>query len=246
MSASWVAQSIDPRVSVRDGQGYGYGWWINTKTTPNIFEAIGRGGQRISVLPGQDTVIVFTGGGIDTDEIAPYLLKAITAGDRFLALNPAAMARLRAALAAATRPPDPTPPAALPDQARLLSGRTYMLDANPMDWRSLSLNVASRDRASLTLGVGDQTWTAPIGLNGRYRFTQAPSSQSPWAVRGGWSSDQGFLLDLNTVSGVNHFLVRIAPAGDREARLTIDEVTGELKGLSLIGRTAGGPRGVRP
>ena len=63
-------------VEVRSGVGYGYSWWINTERPP-IFEAEGRGGQRISVLPKENIVLVFTGGGANTDEIAPFLFRSI-------------------------------------------------------------------------------------------------------------------------------------------------------------------------
>src|SRR5262249_16797990 len=152
--------------------------------------------HRISVLPAQEAVIVFTGGGINTDEIAPFLTKAFRS-DRPLAPNPSAAARLRAALATAQRPPASPPPASPPsasppsapppavlprtsvsssasatllEPARVLSGRTYQLEDNPMGWRSLALTFAGHDAATLTLGTTDATWTAPIGLDGRYRF----------------------------------------------------------------------------
>jgi hypothetical protein len=59
-------------------------------------------------------------------------------------------------------------------------------------------------------------------------------------VRASWPSDEELLLDLNTVSDINHFLVRIAPRNN-DVQLTIDEVTGELHALSVLGRgvTAG-------
>jgi CubicO group peptidase (beta-lactamase class C family) len=73
---SWVRDSSRASVIVRPGVGYGYSWWINTARPP-IFEAVGRGGQRISVLPKENMVVVFTGGGADTDQIAPFLFRAI-------------------------------------------------------------------------------------------------------------------------------------------------------------------------
>jgi len=58
-------------VRVRDGVGYGYSWWSNTARTPAVYETVGRGGQRVAVAPDKKLVIVFNGGGVDTDAIAP-------------------------------------------------------------------------------------------------------------------------------------------------------------------------------
>ena len=63
-------------MQVRSGVGYGFSRWINTARPP-VFEAEGRGGQRISVLPKENMVFVFTGGGADTVEIAPFVFRSI-------------------------------------------------------------------------------------------------------------------------------------------------------------------------
>jgi CubicO group peptidase (beta-lactamase class C family) len=234
VSKQWVRESTAPHVFLREGVAYAYSWWINTRFQPNIVEAQGRGGQLISVLPTHDAVLAVTGGGLDTDEIAPYLLEAMRA-ERPLPPNPAGAARLRAALAAAGRAPEPTRPASLPPRAGMVSGRSYVLDANPLGWRSLSLDFSGPAEARVTLGTADLIWRGTVGLDGRYRLASAPDGASRWAARGGWQSDDEFLLDLNTVTGINHFLIRIA-FDEREARLTVDEVTGELKALTIVGR----------
>ena len=66
-----MRQSTRPLVRVRDGVGYGYSWWSNTARTPAVYETVGRGGQRVAVAPDKKLVIVFNGGGVDTDAIAP-------------------------------------------------------------------------------------------------------------------------------------------------------------------------------
>lgn len=236
VSADWLRRSTTPHVLIREGVAYGYGWWLNTTTHPYIVEAHGRGGQLLSVLPGHDAVVVVTGGGLVTDQIAPFLLEAIDS-ERPLPPNPRATARLNAALAAAKRPPQPHRPAALPGRARSVSGRTYVLDANPLGWRSLSLHFSGADKARVTVHSGAPPWSAAIGLDGRYRFTRAPGDASHWAARGTWHSNDEFLLDLNTVSGINHFLIRMTFT-EQGARLTVDEKTGELTNLHVAARLA--------
>lgn len=238
VSETWVRQSTSPHVSIRDGVGYGYSWWINTARQPAIFEAIGRGGQRAAIISDEDLVVVFNGGGVDTDEIAPFLFKAIkSAGAR--PESEAVGGRLRLALQRARQGPEGQRHGPLPQRAAEISGTRFALDANPLDLRSLSLAFAGRDEARATIRLGGDEWVVPIGLDGRYRFSSSGPEDVPLAGRGRWLSDGQFLLDLNTVANINHFTMRLQFDGPRVA-VRIDEATGELKGLQVVGRVAAG------
>jgi hypothetical protein len=48
-------------------------------------------------------------------------------------------------------------------------------------------------------------------------------------------SDREFLLDIDTIAEVNHFVFRLTFDGD-ELRIIVDEVTGELKALPIRAR----------
>lgn len=59
--AEWVKQSCMPHtVSPRNGEGYGYGWWIGEFHGVEACYAWGFGGQYIFVLPALEAVIVTT------------------------------------------------------------------------------------------------------------------------------------------------------------------------------------------
>ncbi|WP_156158817.1 hypothetical protein [Methanosarcina siciliae] len=45
-----MAASTQKHVSLEENDGYGYQWWISD-SVPGIYEAVGRGGQRITVWP---------------------------------------------------------------------------------------------------------------------------------------------------------------------------------------------------
>src|SRR3954468_2593152 len=70
---------VDRSTSSEARNGLRLRWWINENLHPPGFEAAGRGGQQISVLPAYDAVIVFTGGGFDAGKISPFLLRSMTA-----------------------------------------------------------------------------------------------------------------------------------------------------------------------
>ncbi len=70
--ASWVRKSTGPHMRIDDRWQYGYQWWLDPGRT--YFAAIGRYGQTILVVPGQDLVVVFTA-HIDSNDAEVDLAK---------------------------------------------------------------------------------------------------------------------------------------------------------------------------
>jgi CubicO group peptidase (beta-lactamase class C family) len=89
VSQKWIEESTRGHISFPGGSwaaGYGYQWWLKTyhlnSTSVDSFYASGRGGQRISVFPSLDMVVVFTGGNYVGEEpvddiIARFILPAV-------------------------------------------------------------------------------------------------------------------------------------------------------------------------
>jgi CubicO group peptidase (beta-lactamase class C family)/imidazolonepropionase-like amidohydrolase len=236
VSEHWVDQSIAPRVSVRDGVGYGYSWWINTTRRPAVFEAVGRGGQRAAVVPDKDLVVVFAGGGVNTDDLAPFLFKAIQS-DAPLAVNNRGAGRLRRALDEVRRPPPARVPDPLPPLARAISGARYVMEPNLLNLQHVSLTFSARSEARATLNIDHREWSLPIGLDGRYRFSSTGPEGPPIAARGHWSSPSEFLLDVDTVANVNHFTFHMRFL-ERRVEIQVDEATGEVQNLRVRGQAA--------
>lgn len=75
LSEDWITASTARHTPLDWGwtDGYGYGWWTNTYETDGrlveTFFASGWGGQQISVVPGMEMVVVFTGGGYYEDPL---------------------------------------------------------------------------------------------------------------------------------------------------------------------------------
>ena len=201
---SWVRESSKPLVTVREGVGYGYSWWINTARPP-IFEAVGRGGQRIAILPKENMVVVFTGGGANTDEIAPFIFRAIRS-NMAIPENPTRHQRLTRALIDASKPIREIANVQNPKLARRISGTTYLLSPNPLDLHSLRFDFKDGYKAQVTLQFDIGTWTVAVGLDGNRRFAPAGREALSVASVGRWVSDDEFMLDLDTVANVNHFL----------------------------------------
>src|SRR5262249_55479761 len=92
LSASWITNATARHVErTVNKDHYGYAWWVKGNDYPGMFEAVGRGGQRINVWPAKDLVLVFTGGEFEPGDLARFLLKALQS-DRSLPANPNAFA----------------------------------------------------------------------------------------------------------------------------------------------------------
>ena len=229
---TWVRQSSSESVTVRPGVGYGYSWWINTARPP-IFEAVGRGGQRISVLPKDNMVVVFTGGGSDTDQIAPFLFRAIRS-DTPIPENPASQQRLNQALLRASYPIPEARNYGTPKLGRRISGVAFSLSSNPLNLRSMRFDLKDRNEAAVTLQFDDAKWIAPVGLDGKRRFAPVGPYGLSVGTVGRWVSDSEFLLDLDTVANVNHYLFDVRISGDR-VHVRMDETTGEMRDVEVEG-----------
>ncbi len=86
VSQEWIEESTKEHTLTLEANGYGYQWWLETyrsrATSVDSFYAAGWGGQRITVFPSLDMVVVFTGGnyveGEPVDEIiSRYILLAV-------------------------------------------------------------------------------------------------------------------------------------------------------------------------
>jgi CubicO group peptidase (beta-lactamase class C family) len=229
---TWVRESGRASVTVRSGVGYGYSWWINTARPP-IFEAVGRGGQRISILPTENMVVVFTGGGFDTDQIAPFVFRAIRSNTA-IPENPASQKRLEQALFRSSTPIPEIRNTRTPRVAGRISGVTIAVSSNPLGLRSMRFDFKNGNEAAVTLQFDDARWIVPVGLDGQRRFAPVGPHGLHVATVGRWVSDAEFLLDLDTVANVNHFVFNIRIDGDR-VQIRMNETTGEMKDVAVEG-----------
>jgi hypothetical protein len=233
---AWLRTATRAHVELTGGKDhYGYYWWVSAEL-PGLFEAVGRGGQRITVWPAKELVLVYTGGGFEPGDIAPFILKSLNAistnkpGDQPLPTNPAANARLRDKLAAVTRPPAPQPVPELPAMAALISGKTYTLTANEPDLASLTLQFNKSSEATVRFTRLGQELRCPVGLDGVERFSTDKLVELPFACKGRWLTTDTFLLDLDRVAGISLYRFKLT-FGDEGKSVTI--ALSERTGLGM-------------
>jgi CubicO group peptidase (beta-lactamase class C family) len=212
----WIETATRAHVQETGGNDqYGYYWWMPGERFPGVFEAIGRGGQRITIWPLNDLVLVYTGGGFDTDAVTPFILKSIRADEK-LPANPEMAARLRDKLVAATKRPTAQPvPAHSPSAARI-SGKTFKLTANDLDLATLTLSFDETAEAALRLTRLGQEIRCPVGLDGVERFSTDKLGELRFAAKGRWVQPNTFLLEVDRVAGISFY--RFELTFDKEGR----------------------------
>ncbi|MFN0120114.1 MAG: serine hydrolase domain-containing protein [Blastocatellia bacterium] len=231
--AAWIDTVTRAQIKTGNPREYGYGWWIPANG-PVAYEASGRGGQQISVLPALNTVIVLTGGGYNTGDVMKMILPAIRT-EKTLPANPAGVARLQAAVKAAATPLSRpfTPPPAI---ARTISGKTWDLERNWMGLESVSLEFGQTDgpaqarlrfgpslkqaqygMSAKVRGQGSVTESRPVGLNGVPVLSGNGVFGYDVGMKGTWESDSVFVLEYDEIANVNHYILRLTFSGDTVA-----------------------------
>lgn len=233
--AAWVAEATRSHIKT-GGAGtsdYGYGWRVPTNGGLIAFEASGRGGQQISVLPSKKAVIVFTGGGFSSGDVMKLALSAMKS-DQPLPENPAAVAKFNAAIAAIAKPPAPQPAGKLPALAQTISGKTYELEPNWMGLKSLSLTFRTGDETATAKlqfqpalkqyqfglsakvrGTKIVTEVRPVGLDGIPRITGDGLMGLPVALKGFWEDERTFVFEYDEIANTNTYRLRLSFDGTR-------------------------------
>ena len=209
----WMRAAVQAQPQpARNGRNYGYGLRFYPDRQPPLFEAEGRGGQRISVTPEKNVVVVFTGGEFEPGDIGAFILRAIKS-DQPLPENPSAATRLAAALQDAATPPRPV--SFTPPLAKTVSGRRYTLAENPLDLKSFVLTFSGAEAAQLQLELGHRSDPPRlIGLDGVPRVSSGGNFGLPVALSGRWESDNTFLVEYNEIGNINMYRFRLRFSDD--------------------------------
>jgi CubicO group peptidase (beta-lactamase class C family) len=230
ISDAWIRLATRAHVDKTSNQDqYGYYWWVKGADYPGMFEAVGRGGQRINVWPAKDLVLVFTGGGFEPGDLAAFIVKSLKSdkSDQPLPPNPDANARLRDKLAAATQPPAPLPVPELPAMSERISGKTYTLTANELDLASLTLQFNKSSAATLRFLRLGQELRCQVGLDGVERFSTDSLVELPFACKGRWVTADTFLLELDRVAGISLYRFKLTFADEgNTVTIALSERTG--------------------
>lgn len=223
---AWVRESTTPRSSFGASGFYALGWWTHADSPPGFFEALGRGGQRLSIWPAKDLIVVFLGGGFEPAPVGAMLGTSLVS-DSAIAEDPSGFARLRASLQRAAAAPRGTPIAPLPAIASQISGVVYDVAPNSLALKTIALEfpVGSTD-ARARLARPDFAMDLVVGLDGRYRAARTTIDGIAPMARGAWTSANEFVLDLNLAGKIDRYTLTARYKGATDpVTLRIEEAT---------------------
>ncbi|HEX4950595.1 MAG TPA: serine hydrolase [Blastocatellia bacterium] len=229
----WVQNMTRSHIKTGNPRDYGYGWWVYPAGNLIPFEASGRGGQQISVIPSKNAVIVLNGGGFNAGEFMKLVLPAIKS-DQPLPANPAAEAKLKVAIVEVARANTPAPIPALPALAKTISGKTFTLAPNWIGLQSLTLNFPAAGDPTIRLAFIENAnmnrtekvrEVRPIGLDGVLRLSPNGRYGLSVGLRGNWEDAQTFVLEYDEVANLNHYRLRLTFT-DTSVKVQAKERTG--------------------
>jgi CubicO group peptidase (beta-lactamase class C family) len=219
LSEDWLRHATTGHVATPGGERYGYHWWV---PQDGMYEARGRGGQRLIVWPKHDLVIVMFGAGFDPADIGRFIVAALHDADS-MPENPETHGHLQRRLAAAAAAPEAHPVRPSPDMADSVSGRTYHFEANAagLEWFRLTFDRDGEGRIDLSLG--DQYHerrglrSSTMGLDGLFRISPTGRFGLPVAALGYWSDPSTFEVIYDEIANTHLYDIRLEFDG-RSAR----------------------------
>jgi len=210
VSSGFIHEATRQHVAATPAYGYGYKWWLTAP--PDRYEARGRGGQRIVVIPSLNAVIVMTGTArFEPGDIGAIALPAFKA-DRPLPRNVDAYRMLMNKVVEARRSPPTTSLTPLPTRAREVSGKTFSVSENPYGLRTVRLTFTDDDRGVVRYSLAEPmnrqnaTLDTPFRMDGVYAMSNTSLVHKlPVGTRGRWTTAEDFDLEIN-MAGFNHIM----------------------------------------
>ena len=248
--AEWVQASTTRHTETKglmnaaEDDGYGYYWWTDSF---GGYSAHGHGGQYVFVLPGLDTIVVFTSSFADPDFPTPhrllktYLLPAAQSAQP-LADNPQIFNQLTAEIVNIQNPEKPVAP--LPEIAKQISGKTFRItgDASAGWPEKITFTFPSEDTYTSIMIVGpEDTLVLTGGLNNVFYMNKlGPRGETIMPLRGYWQDDHTFIEEQNfdLSSEIQFFTVTYTFEG-KKVSITMDSSMGYFSSLQATGEIIG-------
>lgn len=236
VSSAWVEESTQAHIKAGTlSDGYGYQWWVDEA---GYHMALGYSGQYIVVLPKQNMVVVFTSALNALSFFVPELLLnryILPAAESSVPLpdNPEGEKRLQSVLHEISHP-EASPVPASPNLAQQISGKTYVFDSNPGNFKRISLDFKSKkEEVIFSISYRDRDLHVPVGLDNVYRLTKAAGYLR--AYKGFWENDNIFVIDYQIVDYSERGKIRLTFEEDKVTFLLREEVNGSSN--KLMART---------
>ncbi|UCE20926.1 MAG: serine hydrolase [Candidatus Aminicenantes bacterium] len=238
LPSSWVKEATKSHANFQSGNGYGYLWWVYKDQT---YSALGRGGQCIYVLPEKNLIIVMTGGGLPWGTLHfpnTFILPAVHEEKSSLPANPEGVSMLAKAAKKAAEgvKPLPTTPSPLPETAKNISGKEYIMSPNPFGILAFQMTFMNEKEAKVRLNLALDTDRSPefhLGLDGIPRMSPGRFG-IPAAGTAKWESENTFVIHINEIGNINRLDITLVFENDT-ATMSLSE-KGGLGGFTAQAR----------
>ncbi len=164
------------------------------------FTTLGHSGQVIQVMPSKDMVVVFTAGVFNYWENMKYLtenyINRSVISDISIPDNPGKQAKMEAAVKKFANPEEVTN-FDIPETARAISGKKFILDRNPWNIKGIILNFNGKDECFYEEDrFIDYRLKMKAGLDGKYRQNSFSTNiNRRYLARGRWTGTNTFVLE---------------------------------------------------
>ena len=227
ISASWVTKAKTMNTVFSNGNGYGYGFWIDGD---HAFNMEGRGTQRVHIDSLHNAIVVVTGGGLDDDvkEGIGHLIGKALYPDEKLKSDPEGFDSLKKmeSLAATAAIDSPAYVSNATEQGKLFN-KTIVFPKNSLAIKSAEIFSNSGNLSLMVNRSGEQAVIYPLGIGPAYKFYQDAGSGHLYALRGYWKADNEFEIEFNQLSKINKYLVEFR-IGDDGEEVSIKERTHKI------------------
>jgi CubicO group peptidase (beta-lactamase class C family) len=244
LSPAWVTAATSFQTNTHlSFADYGYLWWL--KPSGEYYYADGREGQRIFVFADKDMVVVTTGGGgrdqykVLETLLTSYIIPAVES-EIPLPANPKGVALQESRIKQTAVPLDIKPVPPLSNIAQTVSGKTYVMDVNPLGVSGISLSFQDESEALCLVSLGDfYQFEILIGLDNVFRFSSGyPRNPGlPAAAKGVWESDNIFLAEYDTIGNLDRWKWKFI-FKDNQVTLQMSEIT-QKQEITITGKIEG-------
>ncbi len=207
VSSNWLKKSMTMNTKFDNGNGYGYGFWLDRD---QAYNAAGRGGQRIHIDPVNKTIIVATGGGYNWDDKGGIgdIIGSAHHFDKKLKNDPLAYSSLRKLESEAAKPVNNLSGyiATSPEKENLFN-KALLFPKNSLDIKSAEIIEENGKMYFKLIPISGSTLNYPLGIGAAYQFYKDPGSGHLYALRGYWKADDEFEIEFNMLSKINKYLI---------------------------------------
>lgn len=227
ISVDWVKKAKSMNTVFSNGNGYGYGFWIDKDHSWN---AEGRGTQRLHIDSIHQAIVVVTAGGLADDEkerIGEMIGSSLHA-DKKLKRDPVAFNRFKKMelLAAKAAIDSPGYISNATGNGKLFN-KEIIFPANSLAIKSAEIRWEKEHLSLILKRTGEKTVIYPLGMGAGYKFYQDAGSGHLYALRGYWKTSNEFEIEFNMLSKINKYLIDFE-IGDNRSEVFIKEGTHKI------------------